>query len=248
MKTAIAAALLLLQTTAVEPREPAEQHLFRALDRFYTWGDVVERFVCRVHGRWLDHSGRRLSTGQFWGDLLYEDGAFRFTLARTLGGKRSASRVVNDIHSLIEQAALLPTGFPVPPGRVVRRPIPGVEGGAWFEVAPGSPKASAHPDGSGDRADSVTYHMSGGRIAAVTLPDGPGRPPLRFQIKSSWIPGDRYLITQLIGRPHTLKKKPRIDYQYHYLGGNYFPRTITEDREKERLSMVFYWYEVDLVP
>jgi len=248
MKTAIAAALLLLQSTAVDPRVPAEQHLFRSLDRFYTWGDVVERFVCRVHGRWLNHSGPRLSTGQYWGDLLYENGAFRFTLARTLGDPRSASRVVGDIHSLIEQAALLPTGFPVPPGRVVRRPIPGVEGAAWFEVVPDAGNAAPHKDVSGDSAGSVTYHLSGGRITAVNMPDGPGRPRLRFQIKSHWIPGDRYLITQLIGRPHTLKKKPRIDYQYHYLAGNYFPRAITEDREDEQLSLMFYWYEVDLLP
>jgi len=250
MNTAIAAVLLLLSTTTAAPREPAERELVQALDRFYTWGDVVERFSCRVHGRWLDYAGARPSTGQFWGELHYENGAFRFAVTRTLGIKRSASRVAGDIRALVEQAGLLPTGFPVPPGRIVRRPILGVEDAACFEVVPGAPDPAPTTDGSPSPtgADSVAYHVTRGRLTGVTLPVGPGRPRLRFQIESHWIPGDRYLITRLVGRPHSLQMKPRITYHYRYLAGNYFPRAITEDRDGQRQSMFFYWYEIDLVP
>ncbi len=236
MKIALALALLALPPGLVSPPDSAEKELLSALDRFYTWGDLVEGFTCRVHGRWLDYRTGDPRSGQFFGDLEYRDGAFRFTPVRTLGPTRKPTRIVQDIHALMEPSGLLPNGFPVPDGTIVRRQSLKKGDPAVYEVV---------PENAGD-SGRVTFRIVKDRVTGVSLPGEPGRPSSTFRIKSHWIPGNRYLITQLIGSPEGKKKGARIAYHYHYYAGNYFPRAVTEDRKGERLSLVFYWYEIDL--
>ena len=87
---------------------------FERLDRLYTWGALVEELRCRVHGRWLTFSPARPNSGQFWGTMTYRDGRLDFSVDRTLGPERPREEWRKTLHTLIEQAGLLPTGFPVP--------------------------------------------------------------------------------------------------------------------------------------
>jgi hypothetical protein len=234
---AILAALLLSHVAVMSaPADTAETELIRALDRFYTWGDLVERFRCRVHGRWLDYEGATPRSGQFWGDVEYSGGGLSFVPVRTLGPELDPKTIVGDIHSLVEQAGLLPSGFPLPPGTVRRRTDVPATRALRFDVL--------RPDG--DPTEPITFDVERNRVTAVSMPDGRRGARLRFDVRSQWIPGDRYLITQLVGRAGPTGTAPRIAYHYRYYAGQYFPRAITEDRNGRRLSLIFYWYEIDM--
>ena len=248
MNTVIAALVLVClsplsptpQAQEKEERRPAEKNsqeeLLSGLDRFYTWGDLVERFRCRVHGRWIRYSKEVAETGQFWGDLDYRKGKFRFTITRTLGPGRREKKVEKDIHILMEQAGLLPTGFPVPRGKINRSEGDPDSDTVKYDVVPWSPAA----------AGTVSYFFRKGRLVGVTLPRGNTGSPLRLEVLSRSIPGDRYLITQLIHRDFRSGKFPWISYHYHYFAGNYFPRAIIEDRKGESVSLLFYGHEIHM--
>ncbi len=202
---------------------PEAAAFFERLDRLYTWGDVVDEARCRIHGRWLHYRTPRPDSGQFWGTLRYADGRLDFTVDRTLGTVRPRDRWRRTVQTLIEQSGLLPTGFPVPDGPVER-----VDERTW-RIRPA--------DG-----DLMTYRMVGGRLGRVSV----GR-RLRFDVSTQWIPGDRYLLTRFAGRRVPGRARaPRIDYTYRTIVHNYFPRAISEDRDGESLTLLFYQWEVHL--
>jgi len=255
MNTVIAALVLVClapltpshQAQEKEERHPAgkteknsNKAFFSALDRFYTWGDIVERFRCRVHGRWIRYSKTAAESGQFWGDLEYKKGKFRLSITRTLGPARREKRVEKDIHTLMEQAGLLPTGFPVPKGVIRRRQGNPDRDTEVYDVVPRSvvPRSVGAPG-------TVSYFFRKNRMVEVILPQKTNA-PLRLEVLSRSIPGDRVLITQLIHRDFRSGKFPWISYHYHYLAGNYFPRAIIEDRKGESISLLFYSYEIHM--
>lgn len=241
MKMIAVLLLLVLGSGAAPPDDtpdtPAAE-LTRALDRFYTWGDVVGRFKCRVHGRWLDHGGGTARQGQFWGDVEYRDGTITYRAVRSLGRERDPDEIRADLIGLIEQAGLLPTGMPLPEGRVSRKAIPGAKKTAHYTV-----NGAGSPD-----VPPYLFRVESGRITGVTVPAGRGRGSILFRLKSTWITGDRYLVTGLTGNRGAKKDRPRVAYHYSCFAGNFFPRAITEERGTTRLSLIFYWYDIELEP
>lgn len=204
-------------------QSPATTAFFEHLDRLYTWGDVVDEAQCRIHGRWLHYGSPRPDSGQFWGTLTYEGGRLGFVVDRTLGTERSRNAWQETVRTLIEQSGLLPTGFPVPDG-----PIERIDERTWRIEPP--------------RGGPMTYRMVGGRLGRVSI----GR-RLQFDVSTQWIPGDRYLLTRFAGRRQAGRRRaPRIDYTYRTIAHNYFPRAISEDRNGESLTLLFYQWEVHL--
>lgn len=198
----------------------AGDRLKRHLGQFHCWGDLVETWRCRVHGRWMTYRPNPTRSGEFWGDLEYKAGRFRLTVDRRRGHTEPSTRWNRAITLLCRQAGLLPTGFPIPRGRVVER------NGDDFAI-------------DRDGRSVATFDFTRGRLTQFRT-DG-----MRFDVASRWIGEDHLLLRSFtMRRARSIRPVAKVRYAYRRYAGTYFPRAITEERLGESLNLLFDLHEV----